>query len=232
MDFFDVVTSTRAIRRYRPDPIPEDDLAQILFAATRAPSGSNRQPFRFLVLRRARDDPRNAKARAILKEGFRRSWTEKRAHDGYGSGAGADPSSRKARMAATMDHFVDHIDEVPAIVLVCMQLRFGGQLMEGASVYPACQNLLLSARALGYGGVMTIWHQPVEERLADLLGLPEGVCIAATIPLGRPAGRHGPVRRRPLGELVYDGAWGEPATWATDPPDAELAGDPGGRPGD
>lgn len=230
MDFFDVVTSTRAIRRYRPDPVSEDDLAQILFAATRAPSGSNSQPFRFLVLRRGRDDPRSAEARAILKEGFRRSWSEKRAQDGYRSGAEADPSSRKARMASVMDQFADNIDQAPVIVLVCLQLRYGGALAEGASVYPACQNLLLSARALGYGGVMTIWHQPVEEQLVKVLGVPENVRIAATIPLGRPVGRHGPVRRRPLGEVVYDGAWGEPATWAVEPSGTQHAGGPGGRP--
>jgi hypothetical protein len=64
---------------------------------------------------------------------------------------------------------------------------------------------------------MTTWHQTVEAELRELLGIPDGVAVAATIPLGKPAGHHGPVRRRPLGELVYDDRWDGPASWAADP---------------
>ena len=85
-------------------------------------------------------------------------------------------------------------------------------------MYPACQNLLLAARALGYGGVLTMWHQYVEDELRDVLGIPADVAISATITLGRPVGNHGPVRRRPVAELVYEDGWEEPAPWATDPP--------------
>lgn len=223
MDFFEVVTTTRAIRRYRPDPIPTNDLATMFFAATRAPSGSNRQPFRFVVLR---DGPRAREARTILGEGFRSMWAVKRAGDRYDQGSGADPTSRKARTAATMQHFVDHIDEAPVIVLACVEHWHGGHFTEGASIYPACQNLLLSARALGYGGVMTIWHQPVEAQLAGVVGLPEGVSIAATIPLGRPAGHQGPVRRLPLDQLVHEDGWDEPAPWAVDPEGTRFTGRP------
>jgi nitroreductase len=222
VDFFDVASSTRAIRRYRPDPIPEEDLARMLFAATRAPSGSNRQPFRFLVLGRDRESA--IAARRLLGTAFREMWSLKRAGDGYDEGSGVDPSSRKGRMAATMQHFVDHIEEAPVIVLACLKHRHGGHLAEGASVYPACQNLLLAARALGYGGVITMWHQPVEDRLSEILGLPSDVSIVATIPLGRPAGRHGPVRRLPLADLVYEDAWGKQASWAEDPPGTPVVG--------
>lgn len=225
MDFFDVVTSTRAIRRYRPDPVPDQDLARMLFAASRAPSGSNRQPFRFVVLR---DGPRAVEARAVLGETFRSMWAAKRAGDAYDQGSGADPASPKARMAATMQHFVDHVDEAPVIVAVCVRHWRRGDVTEGASVYPACQNLLLAARALGYGGVMSAWHQPAEARLAEVLGLPSGVSVAAVIPLGRPVGNHGPLRRRPLAELVYEDGWGEAAPWAADPPGTRFTGGPPG----
>jgi nitroreductase len=120
-------------------------------------------------------------------------------------------------MARTMDHFVDTFADTPVVVLACLQRYRAPVPTEGASVYPACQNLLLAARALGYGGVMTIWHAPVEDRLKALLGIPSDVLLAATIPLGRPAGHHGPVRRRPTRELVYEDRWEEPASWATDP---------------
>jgi nitroreductase len=85
-------------------------------------------------------------------------------------------------------------------------------------VYPACQNLLLAARALGYGGVLTMWHALVDADLRALLHVPDGVAITATITVGRPAGAHGPVRRRPLSELVFGEQWGDPVAWAIDPP--------------
>lgn len=82
---------------------------------------------------------------------------------------------------------------------------------EGASIYPACQNLLLAARALGYGGVLTIWHAFVETELRALLEIPDDAVIAATITLGRPEGKHGPVRRVPLANLVFSDRWGDSA---------------------
>ena len=208
------MATTRAIRRYTDDPIPEEDLATILWHATRAPSGSNRQPFRFVVLR---DGPSAREAKALLGHGFREMWQVKVAHDRYDEGSGADASSPKARMARTMQHFVDHFEDTPVVVLPCLVRYRDPHPSEGASIYPACQNLLLAARALGYGGVMTTWHQTVEAELRELLGIPDGVAVAATIPLGKPAGHHGPVRRRPLGELIYDDRWDGPASWAADP---------------
>lgn len=214
MELFDALTTTRAIRRYRPEPIPEADLARILFAASRAPSGSNRQPFRFVVLR---DGPRAAEARALLGRSFRELWAAKRAADGYDDGTGAAPDSPKARMAASMQRFVDDFEDTPVVILACLLRRHAPHPTDGASVYPACQNLLLAARDLGYGGVLTVWHQMVEDELARVLSLPPEAAIAATIPLGRPEGHHGPVRRRPLTELVYEDGWGQHAPWAVDP---------------
>jgi len=209
------LTTTRAIRRFRPDPVPDAELAAIMFAATRAPSGSNRQPFRFLVLR---DGPRAAQAKAILGRSFREAWATKRATDGYGGG---DPNAPKARLERAMQHFVDHFEDVPVVVLACLARYRPANPYEGNSVYPACQNLLLAARARGLGGVMTMWHAPVEAELRGLLDIPDEVAISATIPLGYPQGAHGPVRRRPLQELVFDDAWGEAAPWAVEPDGTE-----------
>ena len=209
------LATTRAIRRYTDDPIPDSDLAQILWHAGRAPSGSNRQPFRFLVLR---DGPQARQAKSLLGTSFRAAWADKIARDGYTSGSGADPSSPKSRMAATMQHYVDHIEQVPVIVLVCLVRYRKPSPEEGASVFPACQNLLLAARALGYGGALTGMHHGVEPQLRALLGVPDDVAMSACITLGVPAGHHGPVRRKPLAEVVYDDAWGESPAWAVDPP--------------
>lgn len=207
--------TTRSIRRYADEPIPDDVLRDIMFAATRAPSGSNRQPFRFIVLK---DGPIAARAKAIIGRGAREAWAAKRRNEGYDEGSGNDPDSPKARMARSMEHYVDHLDDVPVLVLPCFVRYRPANATEGASVYPACQNLLLAARGLGYGGVLTIWHAYVEAELRELLELPDEVAIAATITLGRPEGNHGPVRRVPMAEVVYDGKWGNPASWAVDPP--------------
>ncbi len=214
-DLLTALATTRAIRRYRDEPVPAEDLATILWHATRAPSGSNRQPFRFLVLR---DGPKAVAAKALLGESFRSLWAAKRARDGYDEGSGASQDTPKARMAATMQHFVDHFESTPVVVLACLRRYRAPSPTEGASVYPACQNLLLAARGLGYGGVLTMWHQYVEGELRGLLAIPDDVAISATITLGRPQGSHGPVRRRPMDELVYEETWEGDAAWAQDPP--------------
>ncbi|MEM7221203.1 MAG: nitroreductase family protein [Pseudomonadota bacterium] len=209
------LATTRAIRRYADEPIPEHALRDMLFAATRAPSGSNRQPFRFVVLQHGE---RAAQAKALIAGAAQRIWNGKRRDDGYAQGSGARADSPKARMARTMDQYVERLAQAPVLVLPCLVRYREPSPMEGASVYPAVQNLLLAARGLGYGGVITGFHGPVDGELKVLLGIPEEVFIAATITLGRPAGSHGPVRRRPLAELVYGDDWGEAPDWAIDPP--------------
>jgi len=207
--------TTRAIRRYRDEPVPADALRAILFAATRAPSGSNRQPFRFLVLA---DGPKAAKAKALIGDAGRHFWAAKARDDGYERGSGAVENSPKSRMARTMQRYVDEFERVPVVILPCLVRYREPAVFEGASVYPACQNILLAARALGYGGVMTGFQAMVEGELRELLQVPEEAVLAATITLGRPEGTHGAVRRRPLAELVFEESWGQPAAFAVDPP--------------
>jgi nitroreductase len=209
------IASTRAIRRYRDEPVPTSALNEMLFAATRAPSGSNRQPFRFMVLR---DGPKAREAKHLIGESARRIWGGKRAADGYDRGSGGDPRAPKARMARTMQHYVEHFESAPVLILPCLVRYREPTPTEGASIYPACQNLLLAARALGYGGVLTGFHVFVEAHLRELLAIPEGVFMAATITIGKPVGHHGPVRRRPLAELVYEEEWDHAPEWAADPP--------------
>lgn len=230
------LATTRAIRRFTAAPVSDADLATVFFGATRAPSGSNRQPFRFVVLR---DGDLASRAKAMLGTCFRAAWASKQRAERYGEGSGTQADSPKSRVASAMQHFVDHFEEIPVVVLVCAlpylteqalgprQLdiieRAGPDLILGGSVFPACQNLLLAARAIGLGGVMTGWHFAIEDDLRELLGMPPDVRIVCTIPLGHPQGSHGPVRRRPISELVYDGAWAEPADWAVDPPGTRFS---------
>jgi nitroreductase len=194
------LATTRAIRRYTDDRIPDDDLASILWHAGRAPSGSNRQPFRFLVLR---DGSGAEAAKQLLGNAFRAGWNAKRETDGY----------RPSRFADSMQRYVDRFEQIPVVILVCLERYRSASPYEGASVYPACQNLLLAARALGYGGALTMWHLGVETELRDLLGIPDGVALSACITLGVPEGGHGPVKRKPLDQVVFDDAWSRSADW-------------------
>ena len=209
------LTTTRAIRRYLNEPVPDEVLRDIMFAATRAPSGSNRQPFRFIVLT---DSEKALQAKKLIAIGAQKLWNQKRTSDGYEENSGTIDDSPKARMARTMQEYVDNFASVPVLVLAVLVRYREPVPTEGASVYPACQNLLLAARGLGYGGVITGFHGFVEKELRELLGIPDNTLIAASITLGKPAGSHGPVRRVPMAGLIYGDTWGESPAWAIDPP--------------
>lgn len=200
MDLLEGLATTRSIRRYTDDPVDVDDLRSILWHAGRAPSGSNRQPFRFLVLR---DSAQAGRAKSLLGDAFRTGWNAKRESDGY----------RPSRFADSMQRYVDRFESTPVVILVCLDRYRPPDPMEGASVYPACQNLLLAARAHGYGGALTMWHLRVEHELRTLLDIPDHVGLSACITIGVPEGRHGPVRRKALDEVVFEDRWGRSADW-------------------
>lgn len=209
------IASTRSIRRYRDEPVPDDVLRDICFAASRAPTGSNRQPFRLIVLT---DGAVADEAKRLVADAAARIWDRKRRDDGYEGGSGIADDSPKARMARSMDEHIAGLRNVPALVLPVLVRYRDPAETEGASVYPAMQNLLLAARGRGYGGVVAMWHIPVEAELRGLLEIPADAMIAATVTLGKPVGGHGPVRRRPLEHFVFDGPWGSTPAWAIDPP--------------
>jgi nitroreductase len=214
----EAIATARSIRRYHFDPIPEEHLRKILWAATRAPSGTNRQPFRFLVLR---DGERARRAKALLGDAFRSGWRDKAEQEGWTT-ADLSEDTRRGRTLAAMQFFVDHFERIPVVVLPCY-VRYRELVhQEGASIFPACQNLFLAARALGYGACFSGWHLLVERELRDLLEIPEGVELSLCITIGRPRGSHGPVRRRSMRELVFEERWAEPAPWAEDAPDSRF----------
>jgi hypothetical protein len=142
MDFFDVVTTQRAIRRLKPDPIPDAVLRQIMDAAICAPSGGNRQGWSFLVVR-------DAAKRARLGELYREAWGELMKTPYYRGASVAPPDSREGKMLASAQHLSDHLGEAPALILACVDTDGAKPtLTTGASIYPAAQNIMLAARAL------------------------------------------------------------------------------------
>ena len=199
------LTSTRAIRRYRDEPVPPEALRAMLFAATRAPSGSNRQPFRFIVLT---DGPKAKQAKELIATGARKVWSGKRTNDGYDSGSGTVENSPKARMAASMQRYTDEFERVPVLVLPCLVRYRDPTPFEGASVFPAVQNLLLACRAVGLGAsiqTLPIWWIPSARKI---LGLPRSMNPVCIIPIGWARGKYGPTQRRPIGEVVHVDRYG------------------------
>jgi nitroreductase len=204
MSVGEAMFSQRSIRRFRPDPIPLDDLQVILDAAVKAPSGGNRQPGRFLVL----NDPGVIGEFGAL---YREAWWAKRRDEKrpWTSREQIPPEDRGSTAAARL---ADEIKDAPCIVLALTTSRNGA-----SSVIPSVQNLMLAARALGIGSVPTTLHAQVMERVYALLGIPPELEFHLCIPLGYPRGRFGPTQRLPAAEVTYLNHWGAAVDFARAP---------------
>ena len=199
MDFFEVANTQRAMRRLLSDPISDADLWTILDAATKSPNGGNRQPWNFVVVR-------DAAAKTKIAAWYLEAWNQQ-----YGGRIReamlADPSMSKTWKSS--DYLANHMADVPVLVIATIRkdmVVIGPTL--GASIYPAVQNLMLAARALGLGSVLTTLHGVHEDDVKALLGIPDDVQTMALIPIGRPMGQFGPVRRLPAEKVVYWDSWG------------------------
>jgi nitroreductase len=203
MDFFDVVTTQRAMRRLKPDPIPEAALRQIMDAAVCAPSGGNRQGWRFLVVR---DAAKRARLGELYREGF-----GELAKLPYYAGAMKEPAGSPARkMIDSAAHLAEHMGEAPVLILACITIDPGTKptVTTGSSIYPAVQNIMLAARALGIGSCITTIHRYRDAQVKELLGIPPDVETVALIPLGYPLGKFGRPPRRPVGDVTFADGWG------------------------
>ncbi len=204
MDFFDAVTTQRAMRRLKPDPIPEAALRQIMDAAICAPSGGNRQGWSFLVIR-------DAALRARLGELYRECFGELIKLPYYAGAAKEPPDSPTGKMLASARHLGEHLGEAPVLILACVAVDPGTppSVTIGSSIYPAVQNIMLAARALGIGSCLTTIHRYRDAQVKEFLGIPPNVETAALIPLGYPLGKFGRPPRRPLREVAFADRWGQ-----------------------
>ena len=201
---FEIMQTTRSMRRLKPDPVPAALIQKILEAGVSAPSGGNMQRWRFLVIR----DPEIKKTVGAY---YKRAWDEV-VSPRYRTGEPAPGTSpdRFSRMLDAAQYLADHIHEAPVWIVPCME-GANPTRTAGSSIYPAVQNMLLAARALGLGATLTtICIFNFEKEVEAALGLPSDVHSYALIPIGYPMGRFGPVRRVPLTEVVFENRWGQP----------------------
>jgi nitroreductase len=201
-DVFDIMHTTRAMRRLKPDPVPDELIFKILAAGQAAASGGNTQRWRFLVLK----DPARKKAvQAYYKKAF-----DEVVGPRYRSSApppGSNPA-RYQRQHSAVEYLTDHYHEAPVWIVACLEGTDPGRTA-GSSIYPAVQNMLLAARALGLGSTLTTRHTGYAKECDEAMGIPAGYHSYAILPIGYPMGRFGPVGRGPLSDVVYLDNWGK-----------------------
>lgn len=219
MGIFEAMYSARAMRRFKPDPVPDEVMTRVLDAAIRAPSGSNAQGWFFVVVK---DAEKRRKLGAIYNKASK-ILTKLYAERPRAAHFSEDQYERFMR---AVTHLFEHMDEAPVLLLACLKSSPGpapsglspevasamakAARTQGASIYPAVQNIILACRALGLGTVLTTIHAFFEDEVKAVVGLPPEVTTFALMPIGYPRGKFGPVRRLPVNQVACLDSYGNP----------------------
>lgn len=204
-DIWDAMFTQRAIRYWQDKPIPREALEKIVKAASKAPSGSNTQPWVFIVI--DDDDKRQRIGDSLLEiyesnEGLKELLS---------AGEGAQDKTQRLMLKGAKAFF-SGLGKAPAIVIPCLyQLSSPTpdptSLLAGSSIYGAIQNLMLAARALGLGSVLTTAQAMLDEDLRSILEIPSEATPVALIPIGYPDANFGPTKRKDINEIIRWNGW-------------------------
>lgn len=211
MDLYEALYTTRAMRRVKPDPIPNDIVASILDAGIRAPSAGNTQNWRFMTVT-DRDLMRQ------LGEFYADAWRKlnETHYAGMRDLAAQRGDTTTQRVMSSADWLAANFADVPLLIL-----PFHRNDPDGSSIYPAVWNLMLAARGHGIGATLTtVLHHFKHAEVCELLGVPtdKGWKLAAAIPMGYPLGNWGVAGRPPVTEVTYADRWGAPPAWTAEEP--------------
>ena len=211
---YEAMSTTRAVRRLRPDPIPDEVVRRVIEAANWAPTGGNAQPWRIIAVS-------DAAKRQRLQQLYIGPWEQYSA--GRKSQLANAPEAVRAqqeKMIRAADHLARNFHLAPVILVFCFNPTLMAitdaklerpSVVGGGSVYPAVQNALLACRAEGLGCTLTTLLCFREPAVKQLLAIPDEWGTCAFIPIGYPVGRgHGPLRRRPVEKMAFRDAWGTP----------------------
>ena len=214
IDLYEAMSTLRAVRKLKPDPIPSEVLERVLQAACWAPTGGNQQPWKVIVV----TDPAR---KAGLQEIYRPEW--QRYVAGFMKRLEGQPDEVVEpwkRVAAAGDHLADHLHEAPAILVFCANPAAMAitdakldrvSIVGGGSVYPAVQNAMLACVAEGLGCTLTTLHCLREDEVKELLEIPDSWATAALVPIGYPVGRgHGPITRKGPGDMAASDTFTQP----------------------
>ncbi len=187
------IRTTRAIRRLQPDPVPLALVRKVCEAGTFAPSGGNRQPWKFIAVL----DPAR---RRWIAERYRKGFRAYIAPALEAAKAPDFPEAGRRNQRAAI-HLAEHLHEAPVHLFVAGWTRRGEPQLQ--ALMPAVQNVLLACRAVGLGASLTTLHRSFGEECDRFLGLPEKCPTCALLPIGWPLGRYGTPPRRPIDECFY-----------------------------
>ena len=202
IQLLEAIYTQRGIRHLKPDPVPDQLIRRVIEAGTKAPNGGNAQRWAFIVIK-------DTATRHAIAEMYKKVPVP------------AHPSGTKSQQRAdeSAAYLTEHLAQVPVFILACIQHDGSpSDIQRGASIYPAIQNMLLAARALGLGSVMTTrQRRGFETEIKELLGIPENVETAALLPLGFPQDgtSYGPTTRKPVEDVAYAERWGTQWSLAT-----------------
>ncbi|NKY58801.1 nitroreductase family protein [Nocardia flavorosea] len=199
-DVWEVLSTARSIRRFTDEPVDGATLERCLQAATWAPNGANAQLWRFIVLDAPEQRAAVAEAARVALRSIESIYGMSRPSD--------DDQSRAARNNRATYELHDRAGNYTSVLFTAFKNDFSSEFLQGGSIYPAMQNFYLAARAHGLGACMTSWASyDGGQVLRESVGVPDEWFLAGHIVVGRPRGRHGPVRRRPLEEVVFRNRW-------------------------
>ena len=201
-DVFDIIHTTRSMRRLKPDPIPDDLIFKILQAGLSAANGGNVQTWRFMVVK-----DRGIKER--VQQYYKRAFDESVGARYRGEPPTGVTRERYARQGSAVEYLTDHFAEAPVWSVACLEEAEPSRA-SGANIYPAVQNMLLAIRALGLASTLTTRHLLYEAETERILGLPANVHSYAILPIGYPMGKFGPVSRRSMADVVFGDRYGDP----------------------
>ncbi len=204
---FETIYTTRALRRFKPDPVPDAVLFQCFDAAIRASSGQNAQDWRWIIIR-------DQAIKTQLREWAVEGWSRYSARYGSEEDIQQLPRNQRLSLLSVRDLALG-IDRVPVIVAV-LGMK-GRHSTPGGSTFPAVQNFQLAARAMGLGS--SIFNLPMREQLYEMLGIPESNQLYCLLPVGYPTDRQGTLNRKPVKAVVYDEKFGAPWEFAGTQPD-------------
>lgn len=200
MDVFQAMTEMRAMRRLKPDPVPEELIREVVQYAIHAPTGGNSQNWRFVVVT-------DAEKRHQIGEHY------EAAVDFYFERINTKPLPHQTqeeweRLKKSVVWQGKNLAQCPVLIFPCLRgKRESMTRTSGSSIYPAVQNLLLACRAKGLGATLTTLHLMREKEVDAILGIPENAATFAMIPVGYPLGKFGPTRRIPVEEVIGWDGW-------------------------
>ena len=206
---FEALHTMRAMRRLRPDPVPDELIKKIINAGLGAPSGGDVQHWRFIVVK-------DAAIKKQIQLRYKKALDQVLPRYQSNPPPPGKTEEQKQRMLKAVVYLTEHFHEAPVLIVGCLVGDFAASIglakMSGASIYPAVQNMLLAARGLGLGATLTTRHLIFEKEVNDILGLPDNAETFAILPIGYPVGKFGPVSRRPLEEVTFQDIWGQAYT--------------------